>query len=129
MEELSNKQDEILKRMVKELPLEQPSPGFSAKVLQQLEVKSALKRYRPLIPRRVLVLCGILFSLALVWVYWNPENRFFTTNPTTVLERLDIKNPLASLHVSKTTLYAFAFMALFLVQIPFLKRMLEKHHL
>ena len=67
--------------------------------------------------------------LGLLWVYFNPASNMYDVGNLTFTEKLNIKYPFEGLTLSKTTAYAIGVMALFLLQIPFLKRILEKNHL
>ena len=125
MEEQFKKQDDILKKLLKESPLESPSVDFSKKVMQQIERKQEVKVYRPLISKTAWTAIAAVFLLSLVWIYYNPSS---TVSSTTLAlqERVSFENPLKGFTLSKTTIYAVGFMALFLFQIPFLKRITER---
>ena len=125
MEEQFKKQDDILKKLLKESPLESPSVDFSKKVMQQIERKHEVKVYSPLISKTAWTAIAAMFLLSLVWIYYNPSS---TVSSTTIAlqERINIENPLKGFTLSKTTIYAVGFMALFLFQIPFLKRITER---
>lgn len=129
MEEPYNKQDEIIKKLLQEAPLEKPSLDFSKNVMQQIEKQKASLSYRPLISKTAWGAIAALFILGLLWVYFNPTSNIYDVGLISFTEKLNIKNPFEAFAFSKTTLYAIGFMALFLVQIPFLKRILEKKHL
>jgi hypothetical protein len=128
MEEPYNKQDEILKKLVKEVPLEKPSLDFATKVLQQIEKQKASNSYRPLISKTGWATITAIFILGIVWIYFNPASNMYNLATTSFSEKMNFKNHFEGFVLSKTTLYAIGFMALFLLQIPFLKRILEKNH-
>mgnify|MGYP003133791662 CR=1 FL=1 len=129
MEAPFNKQDEIIKKLLQEAPLEKPSLDFSKKVMQQIEKQKASQSYRPLISKTAWGAIAAIFMLGLLWVYFNPASNMYDVGNLTFTEKLNIKYPFEGLTLSKTTAYAIGVMALFLLQIPFLKRILEKNHL
>ncbi len=128
MEEPYNKQDEILKKLIKEVPLEKPSLDFSKKVLQQIEMKKGNMAYRPLISKTAWTAIAAIFIFGIVWIYFNPASNMYDFATTSFSEKINIKNPFEGFALSTTTAYAIGFMALFFLQIPFLKRILEKNH-
>jgi len=128
MEAPFNKQDEIIKKLLQEAPLEKPSLDFSNNVMQQLEKQKASQTYRPLISKTAWGAIAVIFILGLLWVYFNPASNMYDVGNLTFTEKLKIKNPFEAFAFSKTTQYAIGFMVLFLLQIPFLKRILEKNH-
>ncbi len=128
MEERFNKQDKIIKVLIKETPLDMPSLEFSKKVMLQLHKKQERIIYKPLISNRAWGIIGTTFVVALVWLYFNPSSSMYVEKGFSFSDKLAFKNPFETITVSKTTLYAIGVMILFLFQIPFLKRMLEKKH-
>ncbi|MCB0457809.1 MAG: hypothetical protein R2776_04860 [Flavobacteriaceae bacterium] len=129
MEELFNKQDAVLKKLLKEIPLEKPSLDFSKKVMLTIEKQKVGKTYRPLISKRVLLGIGAIFILSLVWLYFNPSSSMYSEEALSLSEKLNFKMPFNPITLSKTAIYAIGFMALFFLQIPFLKRIIEKNYL
>ncbi|MEZ4778601.1 MAG: hypothetical protein R2786_04390 [Flavobacteriaceae bacterium] len=129
MEELFNKQDAVLKKLIKETPLETPSMDFSKKVMLHIEKQKVGKTYRPLISKTALLCIVVLFILSLVWLYFNPSSSMYSEEALSFSEKLNFRNPFEQITLSKTTIYAIGFMALFLIQIPFLKRIIERNYL
>ncbi|MEZ4858791.1 MAG: hypothetical protein R2781_08270 [Flavobacteriaceae bacterium] len=66
-----------------------------------------------------------VFMVGLVWVYYHPSSSLYQVEALSYTEKLSFRNPFEGFALSKTTLYAIGFMALFLLQIPFLKRIVE----
>ena len=126
MEELFNKQENIIKKLLKEAPMETPSKDFSKKVMQHIEKKNIYMPYRPLISKTAWLGIAALFIVGLVWVYYNPSSSAYNLDTRSLSEKVNLKNPFEGLHFSKTTLYAIGFMALFILQVPVLKRIVEK---
>lgn len=123
MEDSSKNMENITQKWVKEAGIEQPSQGFSIKVMDAIQLKQQqVKVYQPLISARGWGIVAALFIISLVTVY------FFPLADASYLSDLDlskvptIENPFKDMQVSKTMVYGIGFLALFLVQIPFLKR-------
>ncbi len=122
-----------VKRLVKEAGIERPSSGFSINVMQDIKRLSAQEPivYTPLISKRAWFWIGILiFGLVL-------SLAFLTDNNTSILDKIDlsslqlkgklINNPFKDFTLYKTTLYGILFFSiLFFVQIPILKRRIDK---
>ena len=123
MENSSKKIEKLTQEWVKEAGIEQPSLGFVHNVMDSIEVSaSQAKVYQPLISRRGWGLIAILFIASLVAIYLLPlgESPYFGNLDFSNLPTFE--NPFEGVEVSKPVLYAVGFLALFLVQIPFLKR-------
>lgn len=128
MEKPFNKEDESIKKWIKELPLEQPSPDFMQKVMAGVAHSVMKKSYQPLISRKVWVVIITLFMLALLWIYFNPSSALIDSEALTWNSRMQWNNPFEGMKIPKNAVYAIGFMALFLLQIPFLKRTLDKSY-
>ncbi len=113
---------------MKGLPLEQPSPDFTQKVMQQVLKRAAQNVYRPLISKEAWWIIAAMFIGGIVWLYFNPGSSLIPADSITWEQDITFKNPLDDLQLSKTAVYAIGFMALFLFQIPFLKRLMEKRY-
>jgi hypothetical protein len=128
MEEQFSNQDELVKKMIKGMPLEQPSSDFTQKVMQRVLKQAAKNIYRPLISKKAWWIIASMFFIGTLWLYYNPGTSIINTDSIPWENKLTFKNPLENLHLSKTAIYAIGFMALFLLQIPFLKRLLDKRY-
>jgi len=123
MENSPKEIEKLTQAWVEEAGIEQPSLNFTHNVMDVIDARtSTSKVYRPLISGKGWSLVAVVFIASLVAVYLFPSGEFrylkdidFSTLPS-------IQNPLEGMSVSKPMLYAFGFLALFLVQIPFLKR-------
>jgi len=126
MEEPYREIDKMTESLVKEAGLQKPSLDFSNAIMKQIVAENKPKAvYTPLISKAVwsffflfAVLCGL--GLLLFPISWN-----------TSMAALDFKKfipdiSIAAVTLSPTTVYAFVFLSLFLVQIPFLKKRLAK---
>lgn len=125
MEEQFNKQDALLKKLLKETPLDKPSPLFLQKVMQKVEATTSKKAYQPLISKWGILAIVLSLLAGCLWLYFNPGSSLIDTNAISWRDKIQFSNPFENLKLSKTVLYAVGVMALFLVQIPFLKRIVE----
>lgn len=122
MEKPYNNEEELVKKMIKGLPLERPSSDFTQKVMQQVLRRSLKNSYQPLISKRAWLVIAMMFILGVLWLFYNPETSLIDSEALSWNNKLQFKNPFETIELSKTTIYAIGFMALFLLQIPFLKR-------
>lgn len=122
MEKPYNNEEELVKKMIKGLPLERPSSDFTQKVMQQVLRRSLKNSYQPLISKRAWLVIAMMFILGVLWLFYNPETSLIDSEALSWNDKLQFKNPFETIELSKTTVYAIGFMALFLLQIPFLKR-------
>lgn len=114
---------------MKELPMESPSSDFTNRVMERITAKSTVTQYQPLISVKAWVVIGILFVGALLWLYFNPTSEMIPVDATSVLDGIEWNNPFKDIKLPKTVVYAIGFMALFLLEIPFLKRILDKAYI
>lgn len=127
MEKQFNREEELIKKLLNEAGTEQPSSDFKSRIMQQIEAKQApVKVYKPLIPMSVWYIVGILMIVAMGALYYQYSgleigfsNRFDL--PHFSIPKMNFPN----IHFSKTMQYAIAFIALFFLQVPFLKRFID----
>lgn len=110
------------------MPLEQPSSDFTQKVMQQVWKRAARSAYRPLISKTAWWIIGAIFLTGTLWLFYHPGTTLIDSNAISWKDQFQFNNPFEKLIVSKTTLYAIGFMALFVFQIPFLKRLMDKRY-
>lgn len=119
--EKQSKEEMLAGKFFREAGLEKPSAEFTARVMNTIAVRKVVKEYKPLISRNgwMVIFSGIgmlFFSLFLL-------NYEFTVTPNLYL----VKNlSLPKIELSQTMTWAIAFVALFLLEIPFLKNLLER---
>ena len=132
MEKQSKNIDQITKNIMKDGGLHQPSSSFLTNVMEAIEEQqvSVPIVYKPLISRTKWFL---LFTLSIVALILLAVFPVFSETPLfsqfTIPEGFNFEFSLPKMNLSKTTIYGFGFMALFLFQIPFLKRQLDKSYL
>lgn len=123
MDKQSEHIEKLTQKWVKEAGVEQPSPGFVGNVMQTIEQRAkAPKIALPLVSKRgwLGVALFILGCVAVWFLIPGGEAKYVQELPFEELPQLN--NPFEGLKISKTTVYAIGFLALFLIQIPFLKR-------
>ncbi|GAB5400466.1 MAG: hypothetical protein Aureis2KO_20510 [Aureisphaera sp.] len=128
MDKLSRKEEEIIKKWMGEVGVETPSPGFTDRIMQSIEKeKTVLKPYVPLISKKGWLIVALLFVLSMVLLYFFPIGGAGYLNEISV-ERPKFENLFSSIELSKTAMYAIGMLALFLVQLPFLKSLINKQY-
>lgn len=125
MEEPYKKIEHLTKKWIQEAGLKNPSAAFEMKILERIEHKPLLQKTTPLISKTGWFIVSFIFvaSVALLYVYPSELLSFKGDKVSALFNKI---GGLKKLSVSKTTQYAFLFLALFLVQLPFLKHYLDK---
>jgi hypothetical protein len=125
-----NTLENLVDKIMKETTIETPSIDFTSKIMSQVEViaKSDLTTYKPLISKPVWI--GILAIITGIFTY-----SFFTTSASSLPFSIDFSNlfnnrlnpTLSNQLFSKTMTNSMAvFALLFAIQIPLLKKYLNK---
>ena len=128
MEEQFKELDKFTSKWVKEAGLQKPSASFVDTIMQSIEEQSKPVVFTPLISKKIWVLLGTLLVCSLIYMYWIPVTETALPNIAFIREKFAFQNPVADLKFSKVTAYSLGFLALFLVQIPFLKRMISRRY-
>ncbi len=128
MEEQYKNIDRLTKKIVEDAGMHSPSVNFLDNVMSAVEAKSVQKTYEPLISKKAWMVIAALFIGWLGILYFYPATQLNFIKELNLSQRFSIKNPLAGLQISKSLAYAIGFMALFLIQIPFLKHFLNKRY-
>lgn len=125
MEKPFKNEEEITKKWVEEAGLARPKASFSNDVLQRIQSKPTIVRAKPLVPSTGWIGIAAFFVFGMALLYFYPIERGIFSIPfdTTTLK---FPKGLGDFKISNTALYAFAFLSLFLLQIPFLKKFMEK---
>ncbi len=126
MEKQFNREDELIKKLLNEAGTEKPSADFKSRIMQKVEARNAeIKPYVPLISKTgwtSIVVISVLSLAGLSYLYadislFNHFNFGFSY----------FKN-IPEINLSITMQYAIAFIALFFLQVPFLKRFLDREY-
>lgn len=117
------KEDLLVGRLIKEAGLEKPSSEFSANVMKVIVAKNNVRVYKPLISRNTWIILGMAVAIIPLFLYFN------SVNLTPIID-IDWMNGISFpvFNLSKTTLYAFCFLTLFLFQVPALKHLWERQY-
>ena len=121
MEEQFKKDDKILSELISEAGLDSPSLSFDDNVMRAIkEAEAKSIAYKPLIPKKIWVFITIGFAALLaVLIFSGPGEPGIIKNLVG-----DTGFSIPEFSVSRIFIYAIAFLGLFLVQIPILKRQL-----
>ena len=125
MEPFKDPKDALARKYVNEAGIDKAPQGTYDAIMKQIEALNAYSiSYKPLISRKGWFLIATFVLIFFVGLFWVPIERFYLdTLPE--MSSLKISEVLAKLELSKTTLYAIGFLGLFLIQLPFLKRVLD----
>ncbi len=125
MEKHSNREEQLIKKLLSEAGTEKPSADFKTKIMNAVERKSApMPEYRPLIPQFVwFVVLGIII-MAIAGLYYLNSDVSIDLSANIDIPKFSIPE----LHFSKTMQYAIAFVSLFFLQVPFLKKFLDSQY-
>ncbi|NQX78704.1 hypothetical protein [Gilvibacter sp.] len=125
MEPFKDPKDALTRKYMNEAGLDPaPEDTYMAIMDQITALNTYSLAYKPLISRKgwALILGG--FVLFLIGIFWLPIERFYLNN-LPELTSFNLSEYLSGIQMSSTTLYAIGFLGLFLVQLPFLKRLLD----
>lgn len=128
MEEQFKNIDKLTEKLVKEAGIHKPSPNFLNNVMSAVEQKSVKRVYEPLISRSAWLVIGVLSVTLLIVLLIFPFVQLPFISDLQLSQKLDFQNPFSAIKFSKTTVYAVGFLGLFLIQIPFLKRLSERKY-
>jgi|GEM_PF-1021590 len=129
MEEHFKNEDQLLKKLIQETELEKPSFQFSNNVMEKINANESKVKYTPLLPKFWKIFIPILLVVSMGWLFFNPSSSFFQFNSSfDIIDSSNWELDLPNLSLSKTGMYAILFLGLFLFQIPYLKRLLDKHY-
>lgn len=129
MEEKFDREEKFFKKLLNDAVTEKPSAGFKGKIMMHIEAnKASVKAYKPLISKRDWYLVAITLLVAVGGIFFGLENsiNFWENSDYLKLEIPEINFP--KFYLSRTILYAFAFVALFFLQIPFLKKIIDRQY-
>ncbi len=129
MEKQSKKRDDLTKKLVQEAGTYSPSADFVNNVMQSVQAISAKEKvYQPLISKKILWFIGLCAAVSFILVYLNPTSGIAFVNELDLTALSTVENPFANLKFSKTLLYGVGFLGLFLLQVPLLKKYVERSY-
>ncbi len=128
MEKSSNKIDRITQEIVRSGGLHEPSAHFMEQVMEGIsKIESKKISYSPLISRSGWIILSLIFLAIIVYVL------FFSNDDYAFFEKLALFDTMTAFEISlpkmklsKEMIYGIGFLGLFLLQIPFLKRQLDR---
>lgn len=127
MEPFKDPKDALTRKYVNEAGIDKAPQGTYDAIMKQIEALNLYSvTYKPLISRKGwfgIILFVIAFSVGAFWV---PIEKFYLNN-LPQLGDLKIVQLLGDLEIPPITLYAIGFLGLFLIQLPFLKRILDSN--
>ncbi|MCH4821609.1 hypothetical protein ML462_00350 [Gramella lutea] len=126
MEERYNREDELMKSLLKEAGTEKPSSDFKSKIMLKVESRNTeISPYKPLISKPVWILIGGGVVASILALYLINTDYFFEYDLNFgVLSSIELPR----IDLSRTMQIAIAFVALFFLEVPFLKRLMERNY-
>ena len=126
MEKQFNKEDRLMKRLLNEAGTEKPSADFKNRIMMKVEARNTvIKPYEPLITRSGWWTIAAIVAVVMTGLFSLHSDISFTGY-------LDFEFPhlfdVPKINLSRTMQYAIAFVALFFLQIPFLKRFMDREY-
>lgn len=125
MEKQYDQEEKLLKKLLNEVGTEVPSENLKRNIMLNLERRSVKVRpYQPMIPQFLwYVIGGVIFSSVVALYLMYAEVSF---NWNFRLPGLSFDLP--KIDLSRTMQYAIALVALFLIEVPFLKRLVDHQY-
>ena len=126
MEQSKHTWDSASKKVLNEAGLEKAPEDVMANIMAAIATAGVQHiKYKPLISKKSLLLTLLGFiALFVILIFSVPIEKYYMDDvDLTIGERFTAV--LGSIKFSKTVLYGVGFLGLFLIQIPFLKRMLD----
>lgn len=125
MEPFKDPKDALTRKYLNEAGVDKAPQGTYEAIMQQIEALNVYSMtYKPLISRKGWLLIASFIVVFFVGIFWVPIEKFYLNN-LPELGSLKIFDAMAQLELSSVTLYAIGFLGLFLIQLPFLKRIIE----
>lgn len=126
MEQRFNKEDELMKKILKEAGSKQPSADFRNNIMMKIQAQQQpISPYESLISKTGWIAISAIFVLSILGLVMLNMNEPFSIFNGFKIPTIQFKIP--QLNLSQYMLYGIASLSLFFLEIPFLKRWLEKH--
>ncbi len=127
MENLSQEQDKKLKRAFSEVGLEKPSPDFISNIISEIELqRTSGIVVKPLISRKGWVLLFSVFAICGSVLGLYPEQGSSLFDMLSSFRTDFLKDIFQGLKISKTMTMGISLLGLFLFQLPFLLKIVNK---
>lgn len=121
--------DEKTKAYVVESGLESPSQRFTQNVMDQIGAnKVPMPVYKPLISTKGWLAVALVIAMSTLLLYFFPISSWESLNIDAMFTSPFDGSWSQRWNPSSTLFYGLFFLGMFLIQIPFLKRMLHKNH-
>ncbi len=130
MKKQFNREEEFLRKVLNEAVIEKPSADFKSKIMRHIEAnKVPVKSYEPLISERVSYIVAITVVLAAGGLYIQFSDTIINFSGNSDYLKLEIPEiNFPKIYLSRPMQYAFAFVALFFLQVPFLKKIIDRQY-
>ena len=126
MEKQFNREDRLMKKLLNEAGTEKPSADFKSKIMLKVEARNAvIKPYKPLISKQGWTGIAVIFVLSIAGLSYLISDISFSNYLN--FEFPHLMN-MPKFDLSRTMQIAFAFVALFFLEIPFLKKFFDREY-
>ena len=126
MEKQYKDEDQFIKQLINEAGLEQPSGAFSKNVMSAIQRRSVpMPEYVPLISAKAWRALAALTLVVICILTLVPFEGVSVLQKYAPIDRISLSYTFPTFKVSNSMLYGIIFTALFLVEIPFLKRFIK----
>lgn len=126
MEKQYKDEDQLIKQLINEAGLEQPSGAFSKNVMSAIQRRSVpMPEYVPLISAKAWRALAALTLVVICILILVPFEGVSVLQKYAHIDRISLPYTFPTFKVSNSMLYGIIFTALFLVEIPFLKRFIK----
>lgn len=126
MKKQFSREERLMKSLLKEAGTESPSSDFKDKIMMKLEAREIkLGPYKPLISRSAWAGIALVFIMFMTGVIYFYSGISISSHLNFDFFRA-VKIP--RIELSRNMQYAIAFVALFFLQIPWLKRIIDREY-
>lgn len=121
--------DKLSRHIIGKSAIEHPSIDFTKNVMSQIHAisQSKLTVYRPLISKSMWFCIALLGIAGICYVVFSPQSESLWFQKLSLDDYISLPNVVPDFKVSQTTFYVVVlFAVMFGIQLPLLKRQLEK---
>lgn len=122
----NNPLDAFTHKWIKQTGLEAPSSDLNLQIMQEIKNKTQPIYYAPLLSKKILVSIFIFFLCMPALLYFLMIGTSIKYTEWNIFSQLSLSNISLQISLSKITFYGLCFLALFYIQIPFLKLFIER---